>query len=186
MAIDYSKTIRLGAGNPILEEVGGDFATPLLDMGETHPEGISIRFTGNSKKVGSAQSTLVSEILPAAMREVEVTFRCKQQYAEILALSMGAGIDIVADDTSGSPDLRVLEITDYEPQKYYALRVKSPQTDDPDLYDIWTFWKGGFVPSFEQALTYENERYIPLTFWGVRNDSGKLYHVGIEGEGDLP
>lgn len=186
MAIDYSKTIRLGAGNPIVEEVGGDFTTPLLDLGETHPEGITIRFTGNDKNIGSAQSTLVSEVLPAAMRECIITFRCKENYAETLALSMGLPMSVVDDDTSGSPDQREFEVGDYEAPEYYALRFKAPQTDDPDLFDIWTFYKGRFVAAFEQAQTYENERWIPLEFRGVRNDSGKLFKVEIEGEGDLP
>lgn len=187
MAIGYSKTIRIGAGNPILEEVGGDFATPLLDMGYTHPEGITITFSGNDKVIGSAQSTLPSEVLPASMREVRVKFRCKEQYAETLALSMGLPIAEVADDTGASPNQREFEVGDYEAPVYYALRVKCPQTMDPTLFDIWTFYKGRFITVFEQALTYENERYVPLEFVAVRNDSGAAFKVEIEGdEGDLP
>jgi len=187
MAVQYSQMIRIGAGNPIVEEVGGDFLSPLLDLGETHPEGITVTLGGNDKKIGSAQSTLHSDILPAAAREVTVKFRVKAQSVEALALAMGQGLDVVADDEAASPVQRYLEVADYAPPVYYALRIKCPQTDDPDLYDIWTFYKGRFITSFEQALTYDNERYIPLEFCGVRNDDGKAFRIGVEGEeGDLP
>ena len=172
MPLDTS--LRIGAGNVEMDDYGGSFTTP-TDLGKTHEDGIQIQYSAEVKKVKSAQDITVEEVFLIA-EEMTLEFALKEHKLEHLALSFGHDTTAVVDDTTSTPKTKSLEFGARRTLPIKAFRLKIPQPQDPNLYDTIIIYRGLVTPNFNQAFTYQNERYIPIKIecLGDPNNNGKL------------
>ncbi len=173
----FDEIIRSGAGNLLMDAVGGDFSSP-TDLGKTHEDGIKITYNGEVKKVKSAQSTMVS-LLRIIAEEGQLECAIEAHKMEALAIATGLDTSDITD-TTGTPNDKKIQIGGAREIPAKAFRIKIPQPSDPTLYDYVTIPKGQVIPKFEQAFTYNDVRYIPLTIEMLENSSGYLFEIKSE------
>ena len=170
----FDASLRIGAGNVEMDVYGGDF-TAATDLGKTHEDGINIQYSAEVKKVKSAQDITVEEVFLIA-EEMTLEFALKEHKLEHLALSFGHDTTDVVDDAVSTPKTKSLEFGSRRTLPIKAFRIKIPQPQDSSLYDIIIIYRGLVTPNYNQAFTYQNERYIPIKIecLGDPNNNGKL------------
>lgn len=173
----FDEIIRSGAGNLKMDDVGGDFSAA-TDLGKTSEEGIKITYNGDVKKVKSAQSTMLSLIRIIA-EEGQLECAIEAHKMEALALALGYDSSDITD-TAGTPSSKSIQVGGVREIPAKAFQIKIPQPTDPTLFDYITIPKAQAIPKFEQAYTYNDVRYIPITLVMLENSSGYLFEIKSE------
>lgn len=182
MATVIENSLRIGLGVIEIETLGEDFTTPLLDLGRTHPDGVTVTYEGPIKEIGGGQSPMIEDIYDIALQRLEFTWMAKVFSEKILALSLGQAITAVTDNTGSTPPSLQVDIGGFAAPTYYAMRIKQPQVVTPTLFDIIHCYRVRFVPAFTQVLAYQNERYVALRAICTRDSTtGKYAKYLIEG-----
>lgn len=187
MAATSNFKTRIGCGEIELDAYGGDFSSP-VSLGHPHEDGITVEQSMEYVKVKSGKTGGIREIFKPGG---EVSFECMllEHRARNLALSFGRNMSVITDNTGGTPPNETFDLKNFEVPDYYALRFKSPQPDDPDLYDTFLAYRVAVIAKFSQAFKVGDARYIPVRFECTEDpENGDKYGtVTVEyDEGDLP
>lgn len=169
----FDESLRIGAGNVMMDAVGGDFSSP-TDLGKTSEDGIALRYSADIRKVRSAQEITVEEVFLIA-EELQLEFMLKEHTLENIALSFGHNTSDVVDDSVSTPKTKTLTFGARRSLPKMAFQISIPQPVDDTLDDIITIFNGLLIPSFDQVLKVQEERYIKVVVEALgRTSDGTL------------
>ena len=187
MAATSNFETRIGCAGIDLDVVGGNFSSP-TNLGKPNEDGVTVEYTAEYNKLKSGTTMGIREILKNAH---ELAFGCLllEHRVRNMALTFGASMSAVVDNSGGSPPNEEFEIPDFQPATYYAIRLKVPQPQDMDLYDYFYGYRVAIIGGFSQVLKIGDRRFIKVRFECTEDpdNSDRLGKVVSEyDEGDLP
>lgn len=182
MAVTYDQTLRIGGADIEIFTKGNGFVTPLHSITDTHEDGVKYSLENFEKLVKSGRFAGLRKVFQH-VEVINVEVLVPDHTIESMALSFGQPLSAVTEDAVGPPPNVYFDVTGALDVTEYEVRIKAPQPADPTLFDIALLQRVSFIPVFDQAMSIQTERYIPLQLRAyydtVTSKIGRFYSEGV-------